>query len=97
MLKFIKQILYKPSRILILCLIFLSINLIIDKTFIQIFQMNRDLSIVRNRIKDIEQKNKKIEESIKKASDPNFIESEVREKLDFANEGDLIFIFPDNI
>ncbi len=97
MLKFIKQLLRKPYRVLILCLVFLSLNLIMDKTFIQIFHLSRDLSIVRNRIKDIEQKNEKIKESIKKTSDPNFIESEVREKLDFTNEGDLIFIFPDNI
>ena len=97
MLKFIKQLLHKPYRILIICLVFLSFNLIIDNTFIHIFQMSRDLSIVRNRIEDIAQKNKKIKANIKKASDPNFIESEVREKLDFTNEGDLIFIFPDNI
>jgi len=82
---------------LIACLIFLSINLILDKTLIQIFQMSRDLSIVRNRIKDIEQKNQKLKLRIQQASDPNFIESEVRDKLDFTNEGDLIFIFPDHI
>ena len=97
MLNFIKRLLHKPYSVLIACLVFLFVNLIIDKTFIQIFQMSRDLSIVRNRISDVEQKNSKMKVSIKKASDPNFIESEVREKLDFTNEGDLIFIFPDNI
>ncbi|MGI9548937.1 MAG: FtsB family cell division protein [Bdellovibrionales bacterium] len=97
MLKFIKKLLHKPYHILIFCLAFLLITSVLDQTFMQIFEMNRDLSIVRNRIKSAKEKNKKIQESIKKTSDPNFIESEVREKLDFTNEGDLIFIFPDNL
>lgn len=94
---FIKKFLHNPYYVLIFCLIFLGVNLVADKTIIQFFQLNRDLNIVQNRIQDLEKKNKKLKINIQKASDPEFVEREARERLDYINQGDLIFIFPDEI
>ena len=95
--KFITQLLYRPYLVFLLCLGFLFINLVLDGTVFQVFQFSRDLRIVQNRIKHIEEKNKDLDEKIKKASDPDFIEKELRERLDYAGEGDLIFLFPENL
>lgn len=94
---FIAKALYKPYFIFLLCLLFLLINLILDSTLLRVFRLNQDLRIVKNRIEYIKEKNLDIENKIKRASDPNFVEEEVRQRLDYAGERDLIFIFPENI
>ena len=91
-----KKILYNPYYVFIACLVFLSINLLVDKTFIQILKLSRDFKIVQNRVENVKLQNEKLKESIKHSSDKDFIEKEAREKLDFLNKGELIFIFPDN-
>ena len=93
---FIVQILYRPYLTFFLCLLFLLINLILDGTLFHVFRLNQDLRVVQNRIKHIEEKNQDIEDKIKKSSDPDFVEKEVRQRLDYTGEEDLTFIFPEN-
>ena len=93
----ILKILYRPYFALLLSLLFLFINLIADSTLFRVFRLNQDLRVIRNRIEYIEKKNEDIENKIKKTSDPDFVEKELRQRLDYTNEGDLIFIFPENI
>lgn len=93
----IKNLFYRPFYTLIICLIFLIFNLLIDGTLFQIFHLGRDLRILKNRTQDLQEKNKMIKKKISRSSDPDFIEEEARERLDFSGEGDLIFIFPDSI
>lgn len=95
--KKIKNLFYRPFYMLIICLVFLIFNLVIDGTLFQVFSLNRDLKIVKNRIDHLQEKNQAIERKIQKFSDPDFIEKEARERLDFSEEGDLIFIFPESI
>lgn len=89
--------LYKPYYVFLFCLCFLALNIILDGTLFQIFKLNQDLRIVQNRIELFETKNKDLKEKIKEAKDPDFIEKELRDRLDYTEEGDLIFLFPDNI
>ena len=93
----IVKILYRPYFAFLLCLFFLLINLILDGTLFHVFRLNQELRVVRYRIEHLEKKNLDIENRIKKASDPDFVEKEVRQRLDYTSEGDLIFIFPENI
>ena len=95
--KFITQFLYQPYLVFLCCLGFLFVNLVLDGTVFQVFRLSRDLRVIQNRITDIEEKNKDLEEKIKKADDPDFIKKELRERLDYTEEGDLIFLFPENL
>ena len=95
--KFITQFLYRPYLVFLFCLGFLFINLVLDGTLFQVFRFSRDLRVVQNRIQDLDKKNQELKEKIKKADDPNFIEKELRERLDYTEEGDLIFLFPENL
>lgn len=94
---FLFQILYKPFTVFILCFLFLLVNVILDSTLFQIFGLNQDLRVIQNRINYIKEKNLKIKKRIKKSSNPDFVEKEARERLDYAGEEDLIFLFPDNL
>ena len=95
--KIIAKILDKPSWALLVCLVFLFLNLVADGTLFRVFRLNQDLRIVQNRIKYLNTKNQDLKNKIKKAADPSFVEKEVRQRLDYANEEDLIFIFPEKI
>lgn len=68
-----------------------------DGTLFQVFRLNRDLRVLKNRVEYLENKNQFVKEKIKKSNNPGFIEKEARERLDFAKENDLIFIFPMDI
>ena len=95
--KLINIFLKNPFYVFIFCSCFLAVNLIFDGTLFQIFRLNRDVRIVKNRIELFQNKNEMIKQQIKKSSDSQFIEKEARERLDFVHEGDLIFIFPEDI
>ena len=95
--KKIKNLFYRPFYMFVICLIFLVFNLLIDGTLFQIFHLGRDLKVIQNRTEDLQEKNKIIKRKILRSSDPDFIEEEARERLDFSEEGDLIFIFPESI
>ena len=95
--KFISQLLYRPYFVFLFCLAFLFLNLVVDGTVFQVFRFSRDLRVVQNRIKHLEIKNKKLRKKIEKANDSDFIEKELRERLDYTEEGDLIFLFPENL
>ena len=73
------------------------LNFIVDKTLFRVLLMSRDLKIVQNRIQHIEEKNTEIKQKIKKAKEPDFIEKELRDRLDYTEEGDLIFLFPEKL
>ena len=93
----IRKIFYYPIYTGIFCLIFLAVNLIFDGTLFQIFRLGRDLKIMKNRIHYIDQKNQALEKKRKSFLLPQAIEEKARDRLDFSNKDDLIFIFPEDI
>ena len=96
-MKTLKTFFNRPFYVLILCGLFLLISLVFDGTLFHAFRLNRDLRVLKNRILRLESKNRLIKEKIQKSDDPEVIEREARERLDFANESDLIFIFPKGV
>ena len=95
--KKIRNFFHRPLYVLIICAVFLAFNLLIDGTLFQIFHLGRDLKIIQNRTRHLQEKNEVIKRKILRSSDPDFIEEEARERLDFSEKGDLIFIFPESI
>ena len=96
-MKLLQGFFYRPFYVFVLCCIFLLVNLVFDGTLFHVFRLNRDLRVVRNRVSHLERKTHFVKEKIRKSNDPGVIEEEARERLDFANEHDLIFIFPEDI
>lgn len=96
-MRILREFFYRPLYVLIFCGVFLLVNLVFEGTLFQVFRLNRDLIVLKNRVQLLERKNHLIKEKIKRSTDPEIIEQEARERLDFANENDLIFIFPQDI
>ncbi len=93
----IKTWLGRPFAVLAVCLLFLAWNLLAGGAVFQIFSLSGDLGRARARTRQFQSKTEWLKKEISKASDPDFVEGRARERLDFAGEGELIFIFPDKI
>ena len=88
---------YQPFYIFLACLVFVLLNLLIDGTLFQAFNLVRDLSIVENRIEYIKKKNQTLLKDKKQVLNPRTIEKKAQDRLDYSKEDDLIFIFPEEI
>ena len=91
------RILYKPYLVFLLCLAFLSVNLVFNGALFRVFRLSQDLKIVENRIQRAQNQIKQLEKKIKQSQDPDFIEKELRDRLDYTEKDDLIFLFPEKI
>ena len=65
-MKLLKKVFYRPLYVFILCCVFLFANLIVDGTLFQVFRLNRDLMVLRNRIVHLQDKNRFVEEKNQK-------------------------------
>lgn len=97
LLKKFVWLLYQPYFVFLLCLVFLSLNLVFNGALFQVVRLNQDLKIVKKRIEHTKNQTEDLKIKIKKSQDPEFIKKELRERLDYTAEGDLIFLFPEKI
>jgi len=89
------NILGRPTRVFIICLLLVAVNMIFKGGFFELLNLRQNLNKIKIKkvalLKDIE----KLEMKIVRASDPDFLELEVLNRFDLAQEGDLIFVFSD--
>lgn len=78
-----------------ICLGLITLNVILDGSFIRLWSLYRDQVSVQKKIADLTRQNLELNERLKRAKDPAFLEREARERFDLASEGDLIFVFSD--
>jgi cell division protein FtsB len=69
--------------------------LVLEGSLYQLWNLNKDQKILLSKIAKVQADTLKIQSKIKRVSDPRFLELEVRDQLDYANNGDLIFVFSD--
>lgn len=70
-------------------------SLVLEGSLYQLWNLNKDQKILLSKIAKVQADTLKIQSKIKRVSDPRFLELEVRDQLDYANNGDLIFVFSD--
>lgn len=58
--------------------------------------LHSDQKRLTSKINKIQQDTDILNAKIERVLDPNFLELEVRNQLDYAEEGDLIFVFSDS-
>ncbi len=92
---FIQEFLDRPIWVLIACFSVVCTHLIFDGTFVRMWNLHNSRKVLENRIEDIQQKNERVENRMKKLSDSRFLEREVRDRFNLVGEEDIIFIFSD--
>ena len=93
--QFLNRFLHQPTKVLIFCCALAFVNLVIDGSLLRLWSLYRDSHEISENILKIKTESKELAWKIRRASDPDFIEIEARNRFDLASEGDLIFIFSD--
>lgn len=78
-----------------LCFVFLLATLFIEGSFFDYFKMKKRQEKISQEIKSIEIKAEDVKKKLEKVNDPKFVEKQIKERFDFVEEGDLVFIFSD--
>ncbi len=88
--------LFHPSKVFWTCLSIFIASLLMDGTFIKLWRLQHDRTILTNRIEQAKSKSKQLEFRIHEAYQTEFIERQARDQLDLVREGDLVFVFSDD-
>jgi len=90
---FIKSVLDRPLWLLLICFSMICFYLILDGTLVRLLHLYKSREILKTQINDIKHKNSVVEERLKKLSDSQFLEQEVRDRFNLVEEEDIVFIF----
>ncbi len=91
----IQEQLNHPLRIFWFCAGVVCISLFANGNFYRLWQLRQDFQEITLKTVDLESRSAEMEDKLRKASDPLFIEREARDRFDLVGEGDLVFIFTD--
>lgn len=91
------SLLHKPSRVLILCGLALIFSLVIQGSIFRLWSLNQNNQRIKERISKIKKENKELERKIAEASNLEYLEIRIREQFDLVEEGDIVFVFSDQV
>ena len=87
---------HQPQKVFFACLSVTLFSLLLQGGLFQIWSLYRDQSLLSQKIEQVKLDTEMLNMKIERVSDPNFLELEVRNQLDYAEKGDLIFVFSDS-
>ncbi len=90
------DLLFHPAKVFWVCLVIFTASLLLDGTFIKLWRLERDRTLLTNRIEQAKTKSKQLEFRIHEAYQTEFIERQARDQLDLVREGDLVFVFSED-
>ncbi len=85
--------LHHPLRVLTICAVVFVLMVSLNGTIWQIWSLSRDAKRIENQIQSTQSQVAKLNAQLNLLRNDTFVERTAREKLDFANESDLVFVF----
>lgn len=95
--QWLNDLMHHPLKVIMLCLGLAFASLVVEGSLLQLWSLHRDHEDLGRRISRMQEESQKLAMKIQKATDPSFIELEARNRFDLVNEGDLIFVFSDEV
>ena len=92
---FIHQQLQKPLRIFWFCAVFTFVSLLANGSLMSLYSLRRDRSRLTEQIQEVRAQMLDLDLKIKKAKDPADIQRQALDRYELGEEGDLIFVFPE--
>jgi cell division protein FtsB len=92
----ISECLSHPLKVFILCLLYLAVHLLVSGNLIRLAKLTRDREKIAQDIVQTKKDIIELERKIIESKDPRFVEREAKDRLDMANEDDLVFVFAGN-
>ncbi len=92
----LNDFLHRPWVVFATCLAVAFMNLVFDGTLLRMWSLDRDLEQIERSSLQLRQDISGLEQKLKLAKDPAFLEREAREKFDLVAHGDLVFVFAED-
>lgn len=96
-MRFAFGILQRPLTVLVLCLIAAFGHLLLDGSLLQIWSLQREKQDLEKRIAQGATEMKTLVSQIKSAQRLEYVERQARDQLELVQDGDLIFVFSDEV
>ena len=93
----LNEILSRPFLVVWLCLLMAFISLVVEGSLFQLWSLHQSDREMSRRILLLEEETKVLSMKISRASDPDFLDLEASEYFDVVEEGDLIFVFSEEV
>lgn len=90
------KLLYQPLKVFILCAVFGILSLLFNGGLFQLYKLHRDQKIIQDQIAAGRMQVVELNNQLKEAKEPSFIERQALDNYDLVNEQDLVFVFADN-
>jgi cell division protein FtsB len=89
----LERVLNKPKTVFLLCFTLSLFSLLTDGTFNSWLRLKLKETELVERIEVLRRESVVLDEKIKSAHDPKYLEREARERFDLVREEDLVFVF----
>lgn len=90
---FIKDLLQSPMKIFFICVLFLISHLVFGGNFFNLVRLKKDEKLMTQQLIDVADQIQQIKAKIQQSKDPIFLENLAKDRLDMANEDELVFVF----
>ncbi len=91
----LRRFLNHPAKVGVVCSIVFGISIVLNGNLWRLWGLHRDYAHINTEILEAQKGIAGLQDQLKQAKDPAFIERQARDKLDLAGEHDLIFVFPE--
>lgn len=87
------ELFYRPSRVLWVCLGLTFSILVFDGSLLRLWGLHRNFDRIEANIVELKGKSSALEEKLRLANRPEFVEKQARDRLDLVGKDELVFIF----
>lgn len=84
----------QPQRFFFLCLAICFFTLVFDASLWRLYALHKQEQILRNRIHLANEATRTYQGLIEQAKDPHYLKKLAREKFDWLEEDELLYLFP---
>ncbi|HPI41887.1 MAG TPA: septum formation initiator family protein [Pseudobdellovibrionaceae bacterium] len=77
------------------CFVFIFVSSLVNGNMERLWNLRNDYFKISNKLATTHQQLAILNKQLKKVKDPHFLEQEAKERLNLANENELVFIFVD--
>ena len=91
----IRNFISNPTRVLVLCLVFITGSLVFSGNLLRLYGLHRDQGRLLDQITLVRAQIVDLDKQFKLAQDPNYIERQALDRYDLVEENDLVFVFAD--
>ena len=89
----VSNLLEQPFKVSLICLVMLLIGVVFDGSLWRLYQLRQNKNLLESKIDDENKRIKLIKNQLHQFKNPAFIEKQARERLEFLEKDDLLFVF----